>query len=262
MRKIAGKNGPYVTGRRNADGSTTTAVITVEGLYADLKKADPKVFCPAGYDVDTSEVSSVGGGAGLLTVNCIGYYSNAGGGTFSPIRTTFYVDMVAVSYPLRGHDHLKNVQYIIGMWLATEEAKRMQSDGTFYYVETEGGVENLHQINDAAALDFCRAYQAGIETYNRYYPIVQKISTWKNPPGLNRNGTSFKSGSPAFSPGMGTFDAPPITLSGYSADGFFKSKDSWQENADKTWNRTEEWTWTPNGSSSPHAWIYASASNS
>ena len=259
MRKIAGKNGPYVTGRRNVDGNTTTAVITVEGLYADLKKADPKVYCPSGYEVDTSDVASTGDGAGVLTVNCVGYYSNAAGATSSAIRTTFYIDMVAVSYPLRGHDHLEDVRHIVSKWLATDESRRVKSNEEFYYVETsESGEGQAVKITEEAAIDFCKAYQAGIETYNRYYPIVQKISTWKNPPGLNRNGTSFKSGSPAFSSGMGKFDSPPISLNGYSADGFYKSKDSWQENADKTWNRTEEWTWTPNGSSSPHAWIYDS----
>lgn len=41
-----------------------------------------------------------------------------------------------------------------------------------------------------------------------------------------------------------------------------QSKDSWRENGNRTWTRTEQWTYTPEGSSGDHAWIYTASTSS
>lgn len=97
---------------------------------------------------------------------------------------------------------------------------------------------------------------AGIKTFNRYFPVIEEISTWSNPPGLSRSGKSFTGGTPTFSSDAGTYDDPPISLNGYPSGHWFKSKDSWAENENRTWTRTAQWTYTPESSSGNHAWIY------
>ena len=37
---------------------------------------------------------------------------------------------------------------------------------------------------------------------------------------------------------------------------YYKSGDGWTENENTTWQRKEEWTYTPESSSGAHAWIY------
>lgn len=250
MRLIKGTPGPWKTGEKIAKTSLDSTVVEVTGPYSKLKSANPAAYVPAGYDLEGSELVSTGDGMGKLSIRTV-KYDSSGGSEFGPVRTTFRVEMEAVQYPLQNHPYLAGVKDVIAKWLATDEAKRVQNN-EFYYVDATGAEV---MIQDNTAKKFCRAYMAGIETFNRYYPVIQKISIYKNPPGLNRTGTSFSGGSPQFSD-CGEFDTPPISLSGYSQTGYFKSKDSWEENADKTWNRTEEWTWSPHGSDSDHAWIY------
>lgn len=249
MRLIKGTPGPWKTGEKIAKTSLDSTVVEVTGPYSKLKSANPAAYVPAGYDFESSDLSSTGDGMGKLSIRTVKY--DSGGSAFGPVRTTFRVEMAAVQYPLQNHPYLAGVKDVIAKWLATDEAKRVQNNAFYYYDATGAQI----MIRDNTAKKFCKAYMAGIETFNRYYPVIQKISTYKNPPGLNRTGTSFSGGSPTFST-AGEFEAPPISLSGYAQTGYFKSKDSWDENADKTWNRTEEWTWTPHGSDSDHAWIY------
>lgn len=250
MKLKAGTPGPWKTGEKIVKTVQDSTVVEVTGPYTKLKTANPLAYVPAGYDLEGSELSPTGDGMGKLSIRTV-RYDSGNSSAFAPVRTTFRVDLEAVQYPLQNHPYLAGVKDIIAKWLATDEAKRVQNNA-FYYVDASG---SEYMIQNNTAKRFCKAYMAGIETFNRYYPVIQKVSVYKNPPGLNRNGTSFSGGSPRFST-SGKFETPPISLSGYAQTGYYKSKDSWLENADKTWNRTEEWTWTPHGSDSDHAWIY------
>jgi len=247
--KVLGTNAPVETKISKEVHDREAVVVEVEGLYADLDRANPANYCPGGMTVESSQVTSTGDGMGKLTVRCIKYES---GLDFQAMRTTFRVTMESVQYDLEDHPYLTDARDIIMKWLATDESKRV--DGNDYKYEDKDG--ELVDINDQLSISFCDAYMSGIKTFNRYFPVIEKISTWKNPPGLNRNGRSFSSGSPTFSANAGTFDEPPITLNGFPSSNWFKSGDGWQENADKTWSRTEQWTYTPEGSDSDHAWIY------
>ncbi len=136
--------------------------------------------------------------------------------------------------------------------VATDEGAR--ADGGAYRYMDAGG--ELQEVQEEEALKFIAAYMAGIKTFRRYYPVVEKTSLWRNPPGLNRSGRSFTGGSLPFSAGLGTFADPPVSLNGYPSGNWYKSRDSWEEGADRTWTRTEQWTYTPDGAASDHAWIY------
>ena len=252
-RFIAGRSsGAVKTGTSLQTADRRTAVVTVEGPIGALKSANPADYVPAGYELDTSNVTPNGNGLGKLTVNCIRYED---GDSFEALRTTFSVDMQEVQYDLEDHPYLASVRDKILMWLATEESKCVDGN-TFRYMDANG---ELQPIEEDEAIKFCRAYMAGIKTFNRYYPVIEKISYWSNPPGLSRSGKSFTGGTPLFSSNAGKYATPPISLNGYPATNWFKSHDKWTENGNKTWTRTEQWTWTPDGSDSELNWIYANS---
>lgn len=248
-RLIAGAPGAQKTGTSITTSDKRSAVVTVEGPIDALKAADPAGYVPAGYTLDTSTVSPNGNGLGKLTINCVRYEDGA---SFSSLRTTFSIDMQEVQYDLEDHPYLKDERDTILKWLATDEAKRVDG-GSYKYMDKDG---ELQEVTGEPAKKFCAAYMAGIKTFNRYFPVIEKISTWSNPPGLSRSGKSFTGGTPTFSSNAGKFDSPPISLNGYPATNWFKSHDKWVENENKTWNRTEQWTYTPESSSGAHAWIY------
>jgi len=253
--KVLGTGNPVETKVTRESSDREAAVVEVEGSYATLERANAASYCPSGMEVESSSLASTGDGMGKLTVRCLKYDS---GMSFGAMRTTFRVTMESVQYDLNKHPHLAESREIIDSWLSTEESMRKDENGNHCYakVKLDGSIE-LVPIQDQKSLKFISAYvSGGISTFNRYFPVIEKISVWKNPPGLNRNGRSFTSGSPSFSANAGKFDAPPITLNGFASTNWFKSGDGWQENADKTWTRTEQWTYTPEGSSGNHAWIY------
>lgn len=231
-----------------SDKDKTT--IYVDGPYALIKDLEPADYCPEGLEVDTYGVSTTGDGMARLTINCIRYES---GDDWSPVRTTFKIDMTEVCYDLVDHPYLISYRDRIMMWLATEDSERT-ADNKYYYKDRNGTLQEF--AAGSLGEKFCLAYMAGIKTFNRYYPVIERISTWRNPPGLTRAGNSFSGGNPMFSIGIGRYDEPPLALNGYPSANWFKSRDCWSENGGKSWTRTEQWTYTPEGSSSGHAWIY------
>ena len=251
----AGSASPGVTNIVTTTAEKNSATVEVEGTHDALSRlgsAEIAAFVPVGYAFESSQLSSTGDGMGKLTVKAT-LYDNPAASGLTPVRTTFRIEMLEVQYDLEDHPYLAGTYRDICLkWLATDEAVRVS--GEKYYYTNENG--EPHEINDARALKFIAAYMAGIKTFNRYYPVVEKISVYKNPPGLTMSGNSFTGGSPTFSEGIGTYDDPPISLNGYPSGHWFKSKDSWTEGENKAWTRTEQWTFTPQWGSDEHGWIY------
>ena len=160
-RLIKGKAGALKTGTSLTNADKRSAVVTVEGPIDALKAADPAAYVPAGYTLDTSNVTPNGNGLGKLTVNCVKYED---GSSFSALRTSFSIDMQEVQYDLEDHPYLASARNTILMWLATDEAKRVAGD-TYKYMDASG---ELQSITDESAKKFCAAYMAGIKTFNRY----------------------------------------------------------------------------------------------
>lgn len=247
--KILGSGDAVETGYSREESEKRTRTVTVEGLLSDIELESPEDHCPSGYEIDSYNIASSGDGMGKMTIRCVKYNSGA---SFDALRTTFRVDMLEVQYDLEDHPYLASVRDMCVKWLGTDESKRV--NGTTYKYEDENG--SLTEITDATAKKFCAAYMAGIKTFMRFYPVIEKQSTYSNPPGMSRSGKSFTGGSPTFSQGIGEYDTPPLNLSGYASTNWFKSKDSWVENGNRTWTRTEQWTYTPESSSGNHAWVY------
>lgn len=251
--KVLGSGRPVETKIVTDKGDRDSALVEVEGTYSDLEKAKPSEFCPSNMDVESSSLSSTGDGMGRLAIRCIKYAdSSASAGA---VRTTFSVSMQEVQYDLEDHPALEGTSRDeVLKWLATDEAKRID-EGTYKYDDKDGETK---PVTDQMALKFCAAYMAGIKTFNRYYPVIEKISIYKSPPGMSRIERSYTGGSPQFSSNIGRFSTPPLSLDGFPGQNWFKSGDNWQQNTNTTWTRTETWTYTPEGSSGPHAWIYNS----
>lgn len=250
----AGTEAPFLTGVIKVFSDKKTGTFTIEGPYSILDTASDLAITrllPTGYSISEKTVQSGDKGMGKIVVKT-NYYDDPASQTQTPIRTTFLIDVEEVVYDLIDHAALDGgPHWICEKWLATDESKRVKN-GKYYY--TDGVTET--EITGTSAKRFCAAYLAGIKTFNQYFPVILKISHWTNPPGLLMSGGSFTEGSPIFSEGIGTYDDPPITLNGYGSGHWFKSKDSWQELANRTWTRTEQWTYTPEDKTGPHSWIY------
>lgn len=254
-----GQVGPVETGTTATTGDKDAKVVVIEGLYEDLEglvaSEELASFVPEKYVCESKSLTPAENGLGRLSLNCIRYDDYLAEG-LSPVRTTFRIDMQEVQYDLEDHPSLKGVRNIVLKWLATDEGIR--SSGDKFYYDDDGSKK---AIADDSAIAFCKSYNAGIKTFNRYFPVIDKISIWKNPPGLVQNGRSFTGGKPEFSAGIGTFDEPPLELTGFGDKNWFKSKDSWSQNENRSWTRTEQWTYTPEGSEGEHAWIYKGISD-
>jgi len=246
--KVLGSGSPVETSRVSSYGDKESVTVDGEGAYALVAAARPATYVPDGYTYDTHTLAATGDGMGKLTVRCVRFES---GNDFAPVRTTFEVDMQETTYDLVSHPHLSGVVGICNQWVSDG---CIAHDGNYYTKNAETEAEE--QITNNTAIQFCAAYSSGIRNYVRYFPVISKVSTWKNPPGLTRSGTSFSGGSLPFSSTLGKFDTPPITLSGFAANNYFKSADRWCQAENKTWTRTEQWTYTPEGSTGNHAWIY------
>lgn len=258
VKHVSGSANPVITGHAVTTRDREVVNVVVEGLYSALKAADLGDYVPSGYDIKESSLDPMGNGLGRLVIKAIDYESGDAQ-SISPVRSTIEIDMAEVQYDLEDHPHFAGTyREIILRWLATDETARIEVSGgvsTYYYKDDDG---SKHQIYDDRALQFIAAFNAGIKNFVRFFPVVSKISIWKNPPGMSRSLRSFTGGSPRFSV-AGYWDDPPVTLSGYPAGNWFKSKDSWKEKENTTWERTEQWTYTPDGSSGPHGWIYESS---
>lgn len=263
---ILGEDGPVLTGSVVTKADQTTTVVEVEGPYSALEdivpsKGDTSTECefvPSGMAVESATLSGDGDGGGKISIRCI-YVGTDGGSTAAPDRITYTISMGEVVTDLKAHPHFnsanESLRVQIAQWLATDPIER--------YDPTAQGIEYMYRDkNDVLqpvtgnAIDYCKAYMHGIETYMRYFPIVDKVSYWKRPPGLTIVGLSVTGGTARFSDKIGEWDTPSISLSGYTSGGWFKSGDNWQQPQKGGWTRREQWTYTPDGSSSDFGWIY------
>lgn len=261
MAKPVLKAGSYPAGFEDAttvstaEGDKDSTVVTVQCPNFVIDTLDPEDFVPEGYVLDNSSKTTGADGMGALTLRCSKFNDDD---DFSPLRTTFRIEMQEVQYNLIDHPDVPDVSKTeFSCWLATDPTERVftKNGVTQYYYRNQG--LKLTRVTSQYGIRLCAAFMAGIKTFVRYFPVVSRISTYSNPPGLSRSGRSFTGGEPKFSASVGTFEEPPVTLNGYDSGSWFRGPDEWTENANKTWNLVEQWIYTPEGSDSDHAWIYA-----
>lgn len=258
-----------ITGVGEQNGDANGYTVIVRGPVAALEghvpaKGDGHSECgwvPSGYYVDTATLSTSEGEA-TITIRCLNPGTDSQSAPIAPVLIEYQILMSEVQMDLVTHPTITanaNALDECLKWLATDEAQRF--DGTdYYWVDADG---NQQLVNQQEAVDFCAAWMHGIRTYNRYYPIIEKQSTYTRIPGLTLGGTgespiSVTGGTARFSENIGHFSTPDISLTGYASTGWFKSGDDYRSSG-KVFVRSEQWTWTPDGSDSPYAWIYAAA---
>ena len=261
IQHIAGSSNPVTTGiARKDDGNKSSCVVTLEAPISTLETALASIedYVPAGMVAENSSLDPTGEGCGRLTINCISYGS--GDVSTTPTRITWRIAMIEVQKDLKFHPHFDDgtgeAVMQIEKWLATDPEKRYDGNGNPQYIDENG---NPCQLGNLAE-DYVDAYQKGIETYVAHYPVVEKISYYKTLPGCSMSVNSTTSGTVnQFSSNIDKWDIPAVKLAGYSNTGWFKSGDNYEQGGDLVWTRTEQWTWTPEGSTSSTGWIYQSA---
>lgn len=256
------------TGLGKSKGDTDALVITIEGPLAALENLVPAqgatnsdlAYIPAGCYVQSSRLSSDGRGGGSLTINCVEPGSDTEQAPATPTQITYRLTMAEEQTDLIAHPDITASDTVVRIclaWLATDDSKKVDENGNYQYVESDG--TTYMPVTDTTAIKFCKAWMHGIKTFNRYFPVVEKISTYKRVPGLSLTGAKITSGtvsSANFGDNIGTWNTPAITLSGFASTGFFKAKYDWTQNAKSSWTLTEQWAWTPDGSDSEYGWIY------
>lgn len=256
MKKIAGQNGPYVTGKSTSKSDKEATVVKVEGDLVSLRAIDPDAFCPAGMVVENFDIDPTSGGHGRLTIRCVNY--GQGDVSTTPTRITWRIAMAEVQTDLKRHPHFdgNDARKQIEAWLATDLDKRYDSNGNAQYIQADGTPHPL----TTPATDYVTAYKKGIESYVRHFPVIEKISYYKTLPGCSMVKNSTTSGTVSqFSANIDKWDIPDVKLAGFANTGWFKSGDDYQQGNDLVWTRTEQWTWTPEGSDSETGWIYQSS---
>ena len=253
----AGRQGPYKTGSSTSKSDKEATIVTVEGDLTQLKSLDPETYCPAGMVVENSTVDPTTGGHGKLTIRCINY--GQGDVSTTPTRITWKISMAEVQTDLKRHPHFDvEARRQIDAWLATDEGQRYDANGDAQYIKADGEPQPVTE----PATDYVKAYEHGIESYVRHLPILEKISYYKTLPGCSMAKNSTTSGTVSqFSQNIDKWDVPDVKLAGFANTGWFKSGDDYQQGNDLVWTRTEQWTWTPEGSDSDTGWIYSRSSS-
>ena len=256
---ILGDTDVVTTGiSRTGGGDKDSAIVTVEGPISVLEKiTDFASFAPTGMNVETHTIDPNGDGFGRIIIRCVNYGS--GDASTTPTRTTWRITMGEVQTDLKNHPTCVGDRKTIEKWLATDADKRYDEEGNPQWVDDEGAE---HPIDTGSGAEkYINAYEKGIETYNRYFPIIEKISFYKTLPGCSMTRNSTTSGTVSqFSSNLGTWDVPPVKLTGFANAGWFKSGDNYEQGNDLVWTRIEQWTWTPDHGSDVN-WIYARSSS-
>ena len=266
LKHIAGQNKALDIIASKKIGTSNEVIVEVSGPYALVESQQPNYGdghsqfspCPDGYTVLDSTLTPHGRGGGRLTVRCVNYTNSQSSGEFSPAKTFFDIEMAATVYDLKQHPMITanaGAGKIIALWLNSSTKVQYSGSSGFSYTDTDGEEKAIE--SGTPAYKFCAAYTAGITTFTRYFPVITKKSIWKSLPGVTMIGNSQTGGSISqFSAAMGTWDAPPLSLNGYPSANWFKSADRYTQNQNQTYTRTEQWTYSPDGSSGPHGWIY------
>lgn len=253
MRIVRGKAGPIKTGVMKSRGEQNVGTITLEGPYSAIKNISFDNFVPKDAIVTNAILESDGMGGGKWTLD-LEYSEDEYEGS-KPYKVSWKIDMEEVQKDLKTHPSVVYDRANIERWLATDASRRIDENGDPQWVDEN---DVTHEIeNDSGAWKYGDAYMRGIESYVVHYPVVEKISYYKSIPGCSTYNGTITGGSAEFSKGIDKWGAPDIKLAGYDNDGWLKSGDGYQKDGGNSWVRTERWTWTPDGRSSPTGWIYS-----
>ena len=191
-------------------------------------------------------------------------------GKTKPFNVTWNIAMEEVQMKLINHPMIQENADIPTLlkWEDTPPSLRVQRDKnkelTFYYVDmySAGGTSTLTPVKITGdwEIAYCLAVTQGIETYNRYLPVITKTTTMLELAGANYSTDNHQitGGTISEFTGqdvIGKFNEPDLKIAGYTGNKgvWFKSGDQITTQADGSAARVETWVFT---NDSRHKWIY------
>lgn len=220
---------------------------------------EAKLDLPSGWCVRTVGLEREEAKVGVLSANCV-YCPK---GVSEPYAETWEVSMEEVQKALITHPLFKDkaeAQSQIRGWeryrTISASATQTKNGKVRFYYTTDG--DDVKEVTDEDAQKYCNAVSSGIETYNRYLPVISRTTCYLRLPGVNydANSNGVSGGSVDCADKIGTFDTPSVKVSGVSGGKWFKSRDTYSMAADGSWTRNEQWTYTDD---TTHSWIYEEA---
>ena len=196
IQHIIGSTDAVVTGGTQVESDSNSHVVTVEGPWDVIDTiTDYSDYVPSGFTFVEAQKRN-NQGFGTIEIRCQKFGSSDASTT--PTRTTWRIEMAAVDTPLYCHPDITSVENArkeIDCWLNTESGKRFDSSGNPQWVDEFGTPQ---PVNNQGALKYINAWKKGVETYLRYFPIVEKISTYSRLPGCSMSDSSTTSGTADF----------------------------------------------------------------
>ena len=273
---------PFETpGRVDSYAEQRTSSVVVVGKIEDLQgrvaQGDSMGKFPnwfngrfnSSYFVKNFELASPDGITGELRMSLV----NCPNGKTKPYNITWDVSMEEVQMKLINHPMIienGNVQALF-KWEETRKGRRVEvnknGDMVFYYDDyaTDGQFLGRVKMTGDWNIAYCSAVTQGIETYNRYLPVITKNSYYLElagaTPDINHVVHSGTIQDFTGANSIGHFDVPELKVEGYihGKDGvWFKSGDKYTSQADGSWIRTENWVFT---NDPRHMWIYTNELN-
>ena len=271
------KTTPFETvGRTDSFAEQMTASAIVIGKYEDLNGVVHQGDSmgshggwfngkyDSNYYVKNFELSSPDGVTGELRMSLV----NCPNGKTEPYNITWDVGMEEVQMKLINHPMI--IEYgdmsKLFKWEETRKGRRIRyksnGDMEFYYDDysDSGQFLGLVKMTGDWNIAYCKAVTQGIETFNRYLPVITKNTYYLElagaQPDLNHIVHSGTIRDFTGADSIGHFDAPDLKVKGYidHKDGvWFKSGDKYTSQADGSWIRTEMWVFT---NDPRHMWIY------
>ena len=273
--RIAGA--PFETvGRSESWAEQRVATVRVVGKYDQLEGKVKPGDCMADfsgwfgnasssqYYVRTADLRSPDGVTGELQLTLL----KCADGKNLPYNVTWDVSMEEVQTRLINHPKVvENCDIdILLAWEETPKRMRVAKDDNgelkFYYIigtYSATGEPDVYAVEGDWNIAYCKAVTQGIDTFNRYLPVVTKNSFYLELNGLDYNDEHQITGGTVKnftgSDKIGSFGEPDLKVRGYSSENgvWFKSGDKLTSQADGTWVRTETWVFS---NDPQHKWIY------
>ena len=273
------KTTPFETvGRTDSWAEQRTVAAVVIGKYETLASAGVRPgdqvtkyqnwFTGLGFNsnyfIKNFELTSSDGVTGELRMSLV----HCPKGKTERYNITWDVGMEEVQMKLINHPMIIEYGNVSALfkWEETRKGRRIKykSNGEmeFYYDDygDNGQFLGLVKMTGDWNIAYCKAVTQGIETFNRYLPVITKNTYYLElagaQPDLNHIIHSGTIRDFTGADSIGRFDAPDLKVQGYidHKDGvWFKSGDKYTSQADGSWIRTETWVFT---NDPRHMWIY------
>ena len=210
---------------RKTRGDIDTLTLIKKGKYADLEAIVPTKGTDliTGYTVDTAVLDPARGLMGTLTITLAEKDgSTSGTQPTGSVTSVVGTKMAQLEKPLLTHPNYTSEETSIAEKILLWKAEPDSILRAQYQYKTIDGVATLAGLDLQAA----KKIMKGVESYLMFVPVVTRTTTWK----------ARKSPSAD----IGKISVPPVSVPGSWV--YLKTADECQQQSDKKYVQTEEWT--------------------